>query len=52
LTRLSEEELDAFFLERYEPTPLLSPWNTGCGFFNTEDPGLRPIEGSLAPRLE
>ena len=25
LTRLSKEELEAFFLERYEPTPLLSP---------------------------
>jgi len=33
LTKLSKEELEAFFLERYEPTPLLSPWNGGSGFF-------------------
>ena len=27
LTRLSKEELETFFLEQYEPTPLVSPWN-------------------------
>ncbi len=33
LTKLSKEELETFFLERYEPTPLLSPWNKGSGFY-------------------
>lgn len=52
LTNLSKEELEAFFLERYEPTPLLSPWNKGCGFFKANDPGLVPLEKSQAPRFE
>ncbi len=52
LTRLSREELERYFLEGYEPTPLLSPWNKGCGFFNSEDPGLDPIERSHATRFD
>lgn len=52
LTKLSKEDLEAFFLERYEPTPLLSPWNKGCGFFKANDPGLHPLERSTAPRFK
>lgn len=52
LTKLSKEELEAFFLERYEPTPPMSPWNKGCGFFKSSDPGLAPLEASTTPRLE
>jgi CRISPR-associated protein Csx17 len=52
LTKLSKEELEAFFLEKYEPTPLLSPWNKGCGFFKANDPGLCPLEESTAPRFK
>jgi CRISPR-associated protein Csx17 len=52
LTKLSRAELEAFFLDRYEPTPLLSPWNKGCGFFKPNDPGLAPLEQSQAPRFE
>ena len=37
LTKLSKQELESFFLEKYEPTPLLSPWNGGSGFFRTWD---------------
>ncbi|MDA1180578.1 MAG: hypothetical protein O2931_17500, partial [Planctomycetota bacterium] len=44
--------MEAFFLEKYEPTPLLSPWNKGCGFFKANDPGLVPLENSLAHRFE
>jgi CRISPR-associated protein Csx17 len=51
LTKLSKEELESFFLEKYEPTPLLSPWNKGCGFFKVGDPGLAPLEASMAPRF-
>jgi len=32
-TRLSHDELLRFFLERYEPTPLVAPWNGGSGFY-------------------
>lgn len=51
LTKLSKEALEAFFLERYEPTPMLSPWNKGCGFFKAGDPGLAPLETSKADRF-
>lgn len=50
-TRLDEKELLAFFLERYEPTPLVAPWNKGSGFFYANDPGLSPAEHSVAPRF-
>jgi CRISPR-associated protein Csx17 len=52
MTTLSGSEIEAFFLEKYAPTPLLSPWNKGCGFFKAGDPGLSPLERSLAPRFE
>lgn len=52
LTKLSKLELEAFFLDQYEPTPLLSPWNKGCGFFKVDDPGLCPLESSTAPRFK
>ena len=35
-TGLTREELRAFFLNRYRPTPLLSPWNGGSGFYFQE----------------
>lgn len=35
-TTLSREELVHFFLEGYEPTPILSPWNAGSGFYFRE----------------
>ena len=30
---LGREELTAFFLDEYRPTPIVSPWNGGSGFF-------------------
>jgi CRISPR-associated protein Csx17 len=51
LTKLTREELEQFFLHRYAPTPLLSPWNKGCGFFKPGDPGLAPLEQSRAERF-
>ena len=51
LTRLPRADLEHFFLERYQPTPLLAPWNGGSGFFRAGDPGLAPVEASTAPRL-
>lgn len=35
-TALSEDDLSSFFLERYEPTPLVAPWNNGSGFYFQE----------------
>ena len=31
-TRLNRQKTDDFFLHRYKPTPLISPWNKGNGF--------------------
>ena len=35
-TRLSREELLHFFLNEYKPTPIVSPWNAGSGFYFRE----------------
>lgn len=35
---LDEDALMKFFLEKYRPTPLLAPWNGGCGFYLKWDP--------------
>lgn len=52
MTTKNKEEIEQFFLDRYEPTPFVSPWNKGCGFFKLNDPGLMPIEQSTAKRFE
>jgi CRISPR-associated protein Csx17 len=49
---LSEDDLRAFFLLTYRPTPIVSPWNGGSGFGekdNTE--ALDLIRSSLDPRF-
>ena len=51
LSTLAGKEIENFFLEHYEPTPLLSPWNKGCGLFSSNDPGLAPLENSKAVRF-
>ncbi len=51
LTTLDRPELERFFLEEYAPTPFVSPWNKGSGFFSSADPGLGPIENSKASRF-
>jgi CRISPR-associated protein Csx17 len=52
LTTLDEAALEAFFLNDYAPTPFISPWNKGSGFYTENDKGLAPVEGSKAPRFE
>ncbi|MFO0548132.1 MAG: type I-U CRISPR-associated protein Csx17 [Polyangiaceae bacterium] len=51
VTSLDRDSLERFFLDEYAPTPLLAPWNRGSGFFAVDDPGLSPIEQSVAPRF-
>ncbi len=51
LTALDRRALDRFFLEEYAPTPFVSPWNKGSGFFSPNDPGLTPLEKSTAARF-
>lgn len=52
LTHLSRQALSSFFAERYQPTPLVSPWNKGSGFMMASDPALTPLRQSAAPRFE
>lgn len=33
VTRLTQEELENFFLYHYQPTPLVAPWNGSTGFY-------------------
>lgn len=35
-TRLSKDELVGFFLNKFCPTPVISPWNGGSGFYFQE----------------
>ena len=50
-TMLDAAALSLFLLSHYAPTPLVSPWNRGSGFYKANDPGLRPLEGSVAIRF-
>lgn len=52
VTSLDREEVERFLLEEYSPTPFVSPWNKGSGFYGSTDPALSPIESSIAPRFE
>jgi CRISPR-associated protein Csx17 len=49
---LSTEQLEAFFLNDYEPTPVVAPWNGGSGFYekDTKD-ALLAIQSGSANRL-
>ena len=51
-TTLDEQALVRFFLEQYEPTPMLSPWNGGSGFYPGDNKdGYRALRDSLAARF-
>jgi CRISPR-associated protein Csx17 len=46
----TKDEILEFFLERYEPTPVVAPWNKGSGFY-AGDRALIPAETSAAARF-
>jgi len=49
---LDHDALTRFFIEEWRPTPVVSPWNSGSGFWpSTSDVALRTIEISKEPRL-
>ena len=57
LTKLDREELEAFFLEEYSPTPIFNPWGARSGYYaggneKTSRLGLTAIETSDFPRLK
>jgi CRISPR-associated protein Csx17 len=49
---LNEEDLSAFFIDRYAPTPILAPWNGGSGFYpNDNKVGIDAVAGSAHVRF-
>ena len=51
-TALTEKELIDFLIHQYEPSPLVSPWNGGGGFYGkTAAEYLRRMEQSTCQRL-
>ena len=51
VTKLDRARLEAFFLERYAPTPFVSPWNKGSGFLDKNTEPLLALERTTAPRF-
>lgn len=54
VTGLSKDEILQFFLNEYEPSPMVAPWNGGSGFYGKKAANqfLRSIEQSTVSRLE
>ncbi len=51
-TKMTQGELIEFFLERYAPTPFVSPWNNGSGFYDDKKNIIDEIKESKDERLE
>ena len=56
-SKLTREELEAFFLNDYQPTPIFNPWGARSGFYNgpsekSARESLKRIERSSSCRLE
>lgn len=51
-TALDEDGIESFFLEGYQPTPVLSPWNNSSGFDSKSEDELRAIESSSDLRFQ
>ena len=50
-TSLTEQEIEAFFLEQYVPTPVVAPWNGGSGFSPKDNQaGISRIEENASLR--
>lgn len=51
-SRFDREGLEDYFLGEYAPTPIISPWNGGSGFFPGDNAlAIGAIEGSKIVRL-
>lgn len=49
---LDREALLDFFLQRYQPTPIVAPWNGGSGFYQKDNPeAIQAIEAGTAARM-
>lgn len=50
-TTLDRDSLVQFFLDDYQPTPIVAPWNGGSGFYGGGSEPLEAIAESSSPRL-
>ena len=50
-SELGTEALEEFFVSRYKPTPIVSPWNGGSGFDEDDDEVFASIAKSSDGRL-
>jgi CRISPR-associated protein Csx17 len=51
-TSLDRDALRGFFVEKYEPTPIIAPWNGGSGFYPKDNQtAITTIRTSSVPRL-
>jgi CRISPR-associated protein Csx17 len=51
-SRFNQEELVSFFLQDYQPTPVLAPWNGGSGFYKKDNrEAIEALAASASPRL-
>ncbi len=49
---LDRNALIDFFLHRYEPTPIVAPWNGGSGFYNKDNTkAIQALEAGASSRL-
>lgn len=51
-TNMTADELIRFFVDRYVPTPIVSPWNNGSGFYDLEHTGMDKIRNSGDSRMK
>ena len=51
-SRFNQEELVSFFLQDYQPTPVLAPWNGGSGCYKKDNrEAIEALAASASPRL-
>ena len=52
ITCMTAKDIVAFFLNHYQPTPLISPWNGGSGFYpKDKQDGFQAVAKSTSDRL-
>lgn len=52
-TVLDRDAIEDFFLDDYEPTPIMAPWNGGSGFYKKDNKtALKTLRQSTDPRLK
>lgn len=51
-TAWDRDAVESFFLNVYQPTPVMAPWNGGSGFYEKDNKtALRAIQKSTSPRF-